>query len=60
MLIRGTTLALGSARVTAVGSVGKGVNGNTLGHSNQAGAGYVTLDAKTVTGTTLPAATSLQ
>lgn len=60
IMIRGQSLVLGNEQVTALGGVGKGVNGPTLGLTNRAGAGYVTLDAPSVTGTTTPAATLLQ
>jgi len=60
ILLRGQSLALGTERVTALGSAGKGVNGPTLGQANHAGNGYITLDAPRVTGTTSPVATLLQ
>lgn len=60
ILLRGKSLSLGTGQVSALGGVGKGVNGPTLGVTNHAGNGYVTLDAPAVTGTTTPAATLLQ
>lgn len=59
VLLRGQSLALGTDRVTALGSAGKGVNGPTLGQANHAGNGYIALEAPVVTGTTSPAATLL-
>ena len=60
VLIRGKSWSLGTAQVTALGGIGKGVNGPTLNVTNKAGDGYITLDAPAVTGTTTPAATLLQ
>lgn len=60
VLLRGKSLSLGTGQVTALGGVGKGVNGPTLNITNHAGDGYITLDAPAVTGTTTPAATLLQ
>jgi hypothetical protein len=56
VLIRGGSFDLGSARVTALGSVARG-NNATLGLSNQSSPGYVILDATgAITGTSDPAA----
>jgi hypothetical protein len=54
VFIRGGTLSLGSARVTAVGgtSTGSGVNNATI----TAGDGYIVVHGANVTGTTSPAA----
>ena len=60
VLIRGQSLTLGTGQVSALGGIGKGVNGNTLNITKQAGSGYVTLDAPSITGSTTPAATLLQ
>lgn len=60
ILLRGQSLSLGAGQVTALGGVGKGVNGPTLNVTRKAGDGYVTLDAPSVSGTTTPAATLLQ
>jgi hypothetical protein len=60
VLLRGQSLSLGTGQVTALGGVGKGVNGPTANLTNHAGNGYITLDAPAVTGTTTPAATLLQ
>jgi hypothetical protein len=54
--LRGTTLAIGSGRASALGSKGHGINGPTVNQSNQAGAGYVVLEAATVTGASTPPA----
>jgi len=54
--VRGTTLALGTARVTALGSFGTVPLGPLMGQKNQASPGYIVLSAKNVTGTTSPAA----
>ena len=57
VLIRGGSFDLGSGRVTALGSVARGVNGPTLGLSNQSSPGYVILDATgAITGTSDPEA----
>lgn len=54
--VRGTTLDVGMDRIHAQGSVGRGVNGPTLGQSNQASPGYIVLEGTTVTGITDPPA----
>ncbi|HEY4107075.1 MAG TPA: hypothetical protein VGM44_24410 [Polyangiaceae bacterium] len=56
VFVRGTTLALGANRVTALGSTGTVPLGPDVGMTNQASPGYVVLDAATVTGTTNPSA----
>jgi hypothetical protein len=60
VMLRGKSLSLGTGQVTALGGVGKGVNGPTANVTNHAGDGYITLDAPAVTGTTTPPATLLQ
>ena len=54
--VSGTTLALGDARVSALGSFGTVPLGPLAGQKNQASPGYVVLSAKRVSGTTTPAA----
>ncbi|HEY5376071.1 MAG TPA: hypothetical protein VIK01_20465 [Polyangiaceae bacterium] len=57
VFIRGSSLTLGAAQVTAQGAVAHGINGATLGLSNQSSPGYVILDTGgTVNGTSDPAA----
>src|SRR5450432_3065336 len=57
VFIRGSSLTLGTAQVTAQGAVAHGISGSTLGLSNQSSPGYVILDTGgTVAGTSEPAA----
>jgi hypothetical protein len=57
VFIRGSSLTLGTAQVTAQGAVAHGTSGSTLGLSNQSSPGYVILDTGgTVDGTSEPAA----
>jgi hypothetical protein len=53
---RGSKLAIGTGRVSALGSKGRGINGPTVNDSNLAGPGYVVLEGTTVTGTSTPPA----
>lgn len=59
VFIRGTTLNLGTNRVTAAGGVGTPVNGPVFGTKIASSDGYVVVQATTVSGTTLPAANKL-
>ncbi|MDF3071296.1 MAG: hypothetical protein K0R38_6897 [Polyangiaceae bacterium] len=56
VLLRGSTLALGTNRVTALGSVGGAPLGPFAGQTNRASPGYVVVSAPTVSGTTNPPA----
>ena len=55
VFIRGSTLNLGTGRVTAIGGTGNGL-GATAGISTKSGDGYIVVKGKTVTGTTTPTA----
>lgn len=52
VFVRGSTLALGSKRVTSLGSFGTVPKGPFTGQQNQASPGYIVVSAATVTGTT--------
>lgn len=57
VFIRGHDLDVGDLRVDALGATGHGGSSSTFGFTNQAGPGYVVLEASgTITGTTAPAA----
>jgi hypothetical protein len=54
VFLRGSSLSLGTARVTAVGGTATGAGGTVM-----AGDGYIVVSGKTVTGTTRPSAHQL-
>jgi hypothetical protein len=58
IFIRGTTLSLGTGKVTAVGGSAPG-SGNNAGTPVTAGNGYIVVKGTTVTGTTNPTANQI-
>jgi hypothetical protein len=59
VFLKGTTLNLGTDLVTAKGGVAPSGSSTTTGQTVKSGDGYIVLDGKTVTGTTVPVAHSL-